>query len=151
MWMRGLAKTIQRLRHSPDDSMATYEPDEAPAPPVAESPAAVVPGVLDDFHDARLVDRRDPGRHRNLPIDAPSHVQARALEDVLKAIETMMAELGLEDTPRDIVITTRREFQILRFLEDDPATYLFARLGREGVALPEARLRVKDLEVALGA
>ena len=75
--------------------------------------------MLHDFHDARLVDRRGLNRHSDLPIEALSHVQARALEDVLKAIETMSAGLGLEDTPRDIVITTRREFQILRFLEGE--------------------------------
>ena len=149
--LRGFTQMVQRLRQAEEAAPPTPQPDAALPGPDAAVALAPMASLLDDFHEARLVDRRKPGQAGNAPIEPPSPAQVEALEDVLRAIDMLTAELGLEDAPKDIIITTRREFQILRFLDADPATYLFARLGRDGVALPEARLRVKDLERALGA
>ncbi|TNC73358.1 hypothetical protein [Rubellimicrobium roseum] len=146
MLFRGVSRIFGQSRQN---DAATVDPHAGIEG--AAAPVPVARRVLDDFHEARLVDRR-AGVAR--PFDGPGDVDtegpAAALESVLKAIEAMAAELGLEDAPKDIVVTTRREFQILRFRETDPETYVFARLDREGVALPEARLRVKDLELTLG-
>jgi len=69
--------------------------------------------------------------------------------EVVKAKNTAIRALGLEDSIEDILITLGKQYHLIRPLEANPAVFIYVALDKKGANLGMARLQVKKVEQTL--
>jgi Sensors of blue-light using FAD len=68
----------------------------------------------------------------------------------LRAKQGLVARLSQDDSAEEISIVTRHKLHLFRPLRQHPAVFLAITLQRDGVLLGAARLRLQEVEEALG-
>lgn len=69
--------------------------------------------------------------------------------EVVKAKNTAIRALGLEDTIEDILITLGKQYHLIRPLESNPSVFIYVSLDKKSANLGMARLQVKKVEQTL--
>lgn len=69
--------------------------------------------------------------------------------EVVKAKNTAIRALGLEDSIEDILITLGKQYHLIRPLEANPSVFIYVSLDKKGANLGMARLQVKKVEQTL--
>lgn len=69
--------------------------------------------------------------------------------EVVKAKNTAIRALGLEDSIEDILITLGKQYHLIRPLDANPTIFIYVSLDKKGANLGMARIQVKKVEQTL--
>ena len=83
------------------------------------------------------------GNGLNLELAASSN------NNVLRANQKMMQQLGLQDNVEDLLITLSSQYHLIRPLEANPNLYIYMVLRREAANLGMARYELQMIEKQL--
>ena len=104
---------------------------------------------LDGVTGAVLVDLKS-GKMLGIAGDTPSlDIEAAANADLVKAKFKVLSSLDAKETVEDIVITLGQRYQLLRCMGGPQGLMLYLNMQRRIASLPEARLRLNQLEAEL--
>lgn len=104
---------------------------------------------LDGVTGAVLVNLKS-GKMLGIAGDTPSlDIEAAANADLVKAKFKVLSSLDAKETVEDIVITLGQRYQLLRCMGGPQGLMLYLNMQRRLASLPEARLRLNQLEAEL--